>query len=79
MEDLESKAEASTLSPSECILRQNLIIGIKDIERKNILDLKQKSRIKWAIEGDENSRFFHGIINSNRRNNFIHGVPLNGV
>nr|GFA73502.1 RNA-directed DNA polymerase, eukaryota [Tanacetum cinerariifolium] len=25
-----------------------------------------KSKVKWAIEGDENSKFFHGIINKKR-------------
>nr|GEV75257.1 RNA-directed DNA polymerase, eukaryota [Tanacetum cinerariifolium] len=37
-----------------------------------------KSKIKWAIEEDENSKFFHGIINKKRsqvsiREVFVHG------
>ncbi|GJU17615.1 RNA-directed DNA polymerase, eukaryota [Tanacetum coccineum] len=31
-------------------------------------DLDQKAKIKWAIEGDENTNFFHGIINKRRSN-----------
>nr|GFA54750.1 RNA-directed DNA polymerase, eukaryota [Tanacetum cinerariifolium] len=41
-------------------------------------DYVQKSKIKWAIEGDENSKFFHGIINKKRsqlsiRRDFVDG------
>ncbi|GJS19477.1 RNA-directed DNA polymerase, eukaryota [Tanacetum coccineum] len=28
--------------------------------------LSQKAKIRWSIEGDENSKFFHGIINKKR-------------
>ncbi|GJS77396.1 hypothetical protein Tco_0727277 [Tanacetum coccineum] len=39
----------------------------------------QKAKIKWAIEGDENSRFFHGIINKRRKQRSIRGVMKDGV
>ncbi|GKB23442.1 hypothetical protein Tco_0862843 [Tanacetum coccineum] len=38
----------------------------------------QKSKIKWAIEGDENLKFFHGIINKKRSQMSIHGVFIDG-
>lgn len=31
-------------------------------EKDHSLVLKQTSRVKWTVEGDENSAFFHGII-----------------
>nr|GEU61211.1 RNA-directed DNA polymerase, eukaryota, reverse transcriptase zinc-binding domain protein [Tanacetum cinerariifolium] len=37
-----------------------------------------KSKIKWAIEGDENSKFFHGIINKKRSQLSIRGVFVDG-
>ncbi|GJS87527.1 reverse transcriptase domain-containing protein [Tanacetum coccineum] len=33
----------------------------------------------WAIEGDENSKYFHGIINKKRSNLAIRGVFVDGV
>ncbi|GJU50993.1 hypothetical protein Tco_1220548 [Tanacetum coccineum] len=41
-------------------------------------DYMQKAKIQWAIEGDENSNFFHGIINRKRANLAIKGVMVDG-
>ncbi|GJS49475.1 RNA-directed DNA polymerase, eukaryota [Tanacetum coccineum] len=37
---------------------------------------KQKAKIQWAIEGDENSKFFHRVINRKRANLAIRGVMV---
>ncbi|GKD16835.1 putative RNA-directed DNA polymerase, eukaryota, reverse transcriptase zinc-binding domain protein [Tanacetum coccineum] len=42
------------------------------------MDLIQKAHIKWDIEGDENSKFFHGLINQKRRNQMINGIMVEG-
>nr|GEW80478.1 RNA-directed DNA polymerase, eukaryota, reverse transcriptase zinc-binding domain protein [Tanacetum cinerariifolium] len=44
-----------------------------------LTDLHQKSRIKWDIEGDKNSKFFHGLVNQRRRTNSIHGIMSDGM
>ncbi|KAK9057748.1 hypothetical protein SSX86_022586 [Deinandra increscens subsp. villosa] len=44
------------------------------IEEERVDDLKQKSRVKWAVDGDANTSFFHGWINKN-----ISASRLNGV
>ncbi|GKC71861.1 RNA-directed DNA polymerase, eukaryota, partial [Tanacetum coccineum] len=44
----------------------------------SLLDLIQKAKIRWAIEGDENSKFFHGIINKKRSQLAIRGILVNG-
>ncbi|XP_071700472.1 uncharacterized protein [Rutidosis leptorrhynchoides] len=41
--------------------------------------LKQKSRFKWAMEGDEKSKFFHSIIRRQHQKNNIHGVNIAGI
>ncbi|GJX74801.1 hypothetical protein Tco_0313396 [Tanacetum coccineum] len=42
-------------------------------------DLFQKARVKWDIKGDENSKFFHGLIKQKRRAQMIHGIMKEGV
>nr|GEV33867.1 RNA-directed DNA polymerase, eukaryota [Tanacetum cinerariifolium] len=39
---------------------------------------RKKSKIKWVVEGDENSKFFHGIINKKRSQLSIRGVLVDG-
>ncbi|GJS77998.1 putative RNA-directed DNA polymerase, eukaryota, reverse transcriptase zinc-binding domain protein [Tanacetum coccineum] len=54
--------------------RENRIKLLQDIDNLDNLeahDLIQKAHIKWDIEGDENSKFFHGIINQKRRSQSI--------
>nr|GEW38823.1 hypothetical protein [Tanacetum cinerariifolium] len=43
----------------------------------NSKDAVQKAKVKWAIEGDENSKFFHRIINKRRSQLAIRGVFVN--
>ncbi|GJZ98259.1 RNA-directed DNA polymerase, eukaryota, partial [Tanacetum coccineum] len=49
------------------------------LRRDATKDLVQKSKIKWAIEGDENSKFFHGIINKKKSQLSIRGVFVEGT
>nr|GEX73276.1 hypothetical protein [Tanacetum cinerariifolium] len=41
--------------------------------------MAQKTKIKWSVEGDENSRFFHGMLNKKRSQLNIRGVMVDGV
>ncbi|GJY71870.1 hypothetical protein Tco_0475573 [Tanacetum coccineum] len=41
-------------------------------------DLAQKAKIKWAIEGDENSSFFHGMLKKKQRQIAIKGILKDG-
>ncbi|GJS34548.1 RNA-directed DNA polymerase, eukaryota [Tanacetum coccineum] len=53
------------------VLLKRKLIDINGTEAKDNL---QRSKLKWAAEGDENSRFFHGIINKRRSQLAIRGV-----
>nr|GFC31184.1 RNA-directed DNA polymerase, eukaryota [Tanacetum cinerariifolium] len=60
---------------------KRLEVSNKLFEEKNLYtkDAAQKAKVRWAIEGDENSKFFHGIINKMRSQLAIRGVFVNGV
>nr|GFA95525.1 RNA-directed DNA polymerase, eukaryota [Tanacetum cinerariifolium] len=42
------------------------------------MNVAQKAKIRWAIEGDENSKFFHGVINKRRSHLAIREVFASG-
>nr|GEV12242.1 RNA-directed DNA polymerase, eukaryota [Tanacetum cinerariifolium] len=56
----------------------SIINDLTSLENNVSLELPQKAKIKWAIKGDENSKFFHGIINKHRNNLAVHGIIADG-
>nr|GEX84659.1 RNA-directed DNA polymerase, eukaryota, reverse transcriptase zinc-binding domain protein [Tanacetum cinerariifolium] len=60
------------LSPMECMKQ------LHDVKTADARDSMQKAKIQWAIEGDENSKFFHGIINRKRANLAVKGIMIDG-
>nr|GEU93047.1 RNA-directed DNA polymerase, eukaryota, reverse transcriptase zinc-binding domain protein [Tanacetum cinerariifolium] len=49
--------------PDDVLNRSKLVRELDDLNKKESIDLAQKAKVKWAIEGDENSKFYHGIVN----------------
>nr|GEV79630.1 RNA-directed DNA polymerase, eukaryota, reverse transcriptase zinc-binding domain protein [Tanacetum cinerariifolium] len=43
-----------------------IIKDIQEAEKVDNLEAAQKAKLKWAIEGDEKSKFNHGILNKKR-------------
>ncbi|GJS19681.1 retrovirus-related pol polyprotein from transposon TNT 1-94 [Tanacetum coccineum] len=56
--------------------RQDLMSNLNDLKEMEDMDFVQKAKVRWAIEGDENSKYFHGIINKKRSNLAIRGVSF---
>ncbi|GJR83496.1 hypothetical protein Tco_0154281, partial [Tanacetum coccineum] len=47
------------------------------VEQKEVASLRWRAKCKWALEGNENAKFFHNIINGRRWKQNIHGVQSN--
>nr|GEX74333.1 RNA-directed DNA polymerase, eukaryota, reverse transcriptase zinc-binding domain protein [Tanacetum cinerariifolium] len=68
-------------------LRENNVVNIRtevvnllqEVEKKNSLEAAQKAKIKWAIEGDENSKYYHGVINKKRNQLSIRRILVEGT
>nr|GEY51908.1 RNA-directed DNA polymerase, eukaryota, reverse transcriptase zinc-binding domain protein [Tanacetum cinerariifolium] len=63
---IDSKIDRGEGNDSDINRRHNIIRLIRDIENVDTLEMAQKVKIKWAIEGDENSKIYHGMINKKR-------------
>ena len=75
---LDSKESLGGLSLSERDLRGTLLLELDKLAHLKETSC-QKSRILWLKEGDNNTRFFHKIVNSNRRRNFMEKLEVDGT
>ncbi|GJX15971.1 RNA-directed DNA polymerase, eukaryota, reverse transcriptase zinc-binding domain protein [Tanacetum coccineum] len=58
---IEKKIDEGSASPFDTENRLNLLHELEIIDKFASMDLIQKSRVKWDIEGEENIKFFHGM------------------
>ncbi|GJZ15979.1 RNA-directed DNA polymerase, eukaryota, reverse transcriptase zinc-binding domain protein [Tanacetum coccineum] len=54
--------------------RSTLLKELHEINSVDSSKKAQKAKIRWAIEGDENSKYFHGILNKKRSQLAIRGI-----
>ncbi|GJZ83177.1 RNA-directed DNA polymerase, eukaryota, reverse transcriptase zinc-binding domain protein [Tanacetum coccineum] len=52
---------------------------LQDIDKLQALEMAQKAKVKWSIEGDENSSFFHGVLNKKQSQLNIRGIMVDGI
>ncbi|XP_071741172.1 uncharacterized protein [Rutidosis leptorrhynchoides] len=78
IDEIEGKMDRSCASLEELDERTRIFGELNDCIDREEMDVIQKARVKWDIEGDENSGFFHAMINHKRSEGAIKGVILNG-
>ncbi|GJY74257.1 RNA-directed DNA polymerase, eukaryota [Tanacetum coccineum] len=77
--DIDKLLDDGLVDDELLLKRMDLTRQLHEMNNMASRDARQKSKIKWAIEGDENSRYFHGIINKKRSQLAIRGVFNNGI
>ncbi|GJY64386.1 hypothetical protein Tco_0465846 [Tanacetum coccineum] len=67
MEEIIEVGQTMGYNMEGCAKNIEDIIGLQgDYDELNYLDaseISQKAKVHWSIEGDENSKYFHGILN----------------
>ncbi|PWA61623.1 RNA-directed DNA polymerase, eukaryota [Artemisia annua] len=69
IESLETEMEARGLSEEEEWIYAESNKVLRELEVNKQMDIKQRSRVRWALDGDENSSYFHGIVNCRKASN----------
>nr|GEU88558.1 transposon TX1 [Tanacetum cinerariifolium] len=75
----ELEAEKIILSDSERHIWLEIRKQWEDKDREYENMLRQKARIRWDVEGDENSKFFHSFVKRRNKKCNLRGLLVNGV
>jgi hypothetical protein len=65
--DIDLQIDKGEATKQDMELRLRSLKELGDLERVEAMDLAQKAKIRWGIEGDENTKFFHGVLKKKRR------------
>ncbi|GKD05695.1 RNA-directed DNA polymerase, eukaryota [Tanacetum coccineum] len=57
--ELDKHLEGGDTNPNLLLKRTMLVKSIMDLDRIKAVELAQKAKVKWAVEGDENTKLFH--------------------
>jgi hypothetical protein len=76
--DLDVKEGREGLSSEEQRLREVLKGEVIQLAHMAETSWRQKSRAVWLKEGDNNTKFFHQVANSNRRRSYLGSLEVDG-
>lgn len=75
---LDCVEETRPLSPPELALRTLIVTILSRVSHSKLLLWKQRSKVRAALEGDENARYFHACANQRHRRNRIQVLEHDG-
>lgn len=79
LHEIDLKAEGGPLQDSVGAKRRVLRSLVWKLSRRLEWLWHQKSRLKWAKDGDKNSRYFHVIASRSQSKNMLGSMKVNGV
>ncbi|GJR46170.1 RNA-directed DNA polymerase, eukaryota, reverse transcriptase zinc-binding domain protein [Tanacetum coccineum] len=59
--------------------RMDLVNNLQQVNNLNSMEMAQKANVKWAVERDENSTFFHGMLSKKRSVLAVRGIMVDGL
>nr|GFC13344.1 RNA-directed DNA polymerase, eukaryota [Tanacetum cinerariifolium] len=59
--------------------RREVVRLIQEVEKVDAMEVAQKAKIKWSIESDKNSKYYHGVLNKKRGRLTIRGILVDGI
>ena len=75
----DEKEEMVGLSSADRDNRRAVVGELDKLAHLKETSWRQKSRVLWLKEGDNNTQFFHKMANSNRRRNHMGKVEVDGI
>nr|GEV03225.1 RNA-directed DNA polymerase, eukaryota [Tanacetum cinerariifolium] len=78
LSDIDKTLDQGGVNDDLLLPRMECVKQLHDVKTTDARDSMQKAKIQWAIEGDENSKFFHGIINRKRVNLAVKCIMIDG-
>lgn len=79
MDAWDLRAEEEILSTDDAIQFHAAKTEYFKAEKQLSMSLQQKARLRWAVDGDENTKFFHGIVKDRYKKHSIQGLNINGM
>ncbi|GJU29199.1 RNA-directed DNA polymerase, eukaryota [Tanacetum coccineum] len=78
LSDIDKQLDQGGVNDDILLTRMDLMQQMQEHKLSDARDNMQKAKVQWAIEGDENSKYFHGIINRKCANSSIRGIMVDG-
>nr|GEY98143.1 RNA-directed DNA polymerase, eukaryota [Tanacetum cinerariifolium] len=78
LSDIDKLLDKGRVTDDVLLSRMEAMKQLQELNSSDNCDFIQKAKVRWAIEGDENSKFFHGIINKKHANLSVKGVMSEG-
>ncbi|GKC39288.1 RNA-directed DNA polymerase, eukaryota, partial [Tanacetum coccineum] len=78
LSDIDKTLDQGGMNDDLLLSRMEYMKQLHDVKTADARDSMQKAKIQWGVEGDENSKFFHGIINRKRANLAVKGIMIDG-